>query len=55
MSLKPNSGPVTSHTTMSATARAKTRGRPLKRAAALAKREYRLADFGMVASGVFRG
>lgn len=40
VSLKPNRGPVTTQTTMMATANVNTRGRPQKCAADFAKREY---------------
>jgi len=45
VSLKPNRGPVTTQTRINSTASAKTRGRPQKWAADLAKRMYQVVFF----------
>ncbi|MNG31950.1 hypothetical protein D3C84_1178490 [compost metagenome] len=45
VSLKPKSGPLTIQASTTATATAKTGGRPEKRAAALAKRVYQSKRF----------
>ena len=47
VSLNPKSGPVAIQTTMTATARAKVRGRPQKCEAAFAKPEYQAVDVAM--------
>lgn len=54
VSLKAKSGPVTTQTTMMATARVNTRGRPQKCAAALANREYQV-ERGMIISKHLHG